>query len=115
VISPARELFAQGLSAALDRLATWQPRPAGAQGNLAPASLQARTRQEIAACRQQLLVDQGGSRLRRPGLETLSAAPARGWPPCCPAVPGSGDGKELALRLADFVLRALGLFCGATT
>jgi hypothetical protein len=117
VIAPARELFAQGLSAALDRLATWQPRPAGAQGNLAPAALQARTRKEIAACRQHLLVDQGGTCGLRlsPGLETLSTSAGAGLAALLPGLfPGEEEMEELALRLADFVLRAqlpTGLFC----
>ncbi len=117
VISPARELFAQGLSAALDRLAVWQPRPAGAPANLAPASLQARTREEIAACRQQLLVDQGGTCGLRlsPGLETLSTSAGAGLAALLPGLfPGEKEMEELALRLADFVLRAqlpTGLFC----
>jgi len=117
VISPARELFAQGLSAALDRLAAWQPRASGAPAELAPAALQARTREEFAACREQLLVDEGGTCGLRlsPGLPTLSTSAGAGLAALLPAVfPGDEAMEELALRLADFALRAqlpTGLFC----
>jgi hypothetical protein len=117
VIAPARELFAQGLSAALDRLATWQARPHDTPGDLAPAALRARTREEIAACREHLLVDEGGTCGLRlsPSQETLSTSAGAGLAALLPGLfPGEEAMEELALRLADFALRAqlpTGLFC----
>ncbi len=112
VIAPARELFARGVSAALDRLAaaTQEYRAiAPDYPAIAPAALQARTREEIAACRERLLVSQGGTCGLRssPGLELLSTSAGAGLAALLLRLfPGDEAMEELALRLADFALRA---------
>ncbi len=121
VIAPARELFARGVSAALARLAAAsQARPATAPDGrasapaLAPeapsqAALQARTREEIADCRERLLVNEGGTCGLRlsPGEETLATSAGAGLAALLlRLVPADEAMQELALRLADFALRA---------
>jgi hypothetical protein len=128
VIAPARELFAQGVSTALARLAAAsQARLASAPGNraippqvapaapwpdyraIAPAALQARTREEIADCRERLLVSEGGTCGLRlsPGEVLLSTSAGAGLAALLLRLfPGEEAMEELALRLADFTLRA---------
>ena len=104
VIAPARELFARGVRTALDRLAAASPAVAPT-----PAALQARTREEIAACQERLLVSQGGTCGLRssPGLELLSTSAGAGLAALLLRLfPGDEAMEELALRLADFALRA---------
>jgi hypothetical protein len=103
VIAPARELFAQGAAAALARLATASP-PVPSQ-----VLLQARTREEISDLRENLLVDEGGVCGLRPapGQEALSTSAGAGLAALLPMLfPREEPSEELALRLADFALRA---------
>jgi hypothetical protein len=115
VIASSGDLFARGIPAVLERLAAEPPAPALAAPALAtpalaaPAALQARTRQEIADCRERLLVDRSevcGLRLT-PAEETLSVSAGAGLAALLPRLyPGEPEMEELALRLADFALRA---------
>jgi hypothetical protein len=135
VIAPSRELFARGVAAALARLAAAsRARPTAAPGYrtsapeypafapaLGPAvpeyraaapsqaALQARTREEVADCRERLLVSEGGTCGLRlsPGEEILSTSVGAGLASLLPRLlPGDQATEELALRLADFALRA---------
>jgi hypothetical protein len=112
VIAPARELFARGLATALVRLAAASPAPAAPElrpGTPSQAALQDRTREELADCRQRLLVSEGGTCGLRlsPGEETLSTTAGAGLAALLPRLfPGDPSVEELALRLADFALRA---------
>jgi len=107
VIAPARELFAQGVSTALARLAAASPEVAPPA--LSSAALQARTREEISDCRERLLVSEGGTCGLRlsPGEELLSTSAGAGMAALLLRLfPGEEATEELALRLADFALRA---------
>jgi hypothetical protein len=119
VIAPERELFACGVAAALARQASASqgrapapvspPRAVVDERTATPAALQARTREEIAACRESLLVSEGGTCGLRlfPGEELLSTSAGAGLAALLPALfPGEEEMEELALRLADFALRS---------
>jgi len=107
VIAPARELYALGAAAALARLAADLPAPSPAV--LAPAALLARTREEIARCRESLLVCEGGVCGLRlaPEEEVLSASAGAGLALLLLKLfPAEEAMEELASELADFALRA---------
>ena len=107
VIAPARELYAQGAAAALGRFAANPSAPAPA--DLAPAALLARTREEIARCRESLLVCEGGVCGLRlaPKEEVLSASAGAGLALLLLKLfPAQEAMEELASELADFALRA---------
>ncbi len=86
-------------------------RPSAALAPEAPsqAELQARTREEIADCRERLLVSEGGTCGLRlsPGEEALSASAGAGLAALLLRIAQGDEAlEELALRLADFALRA---------